>query len=120
MKIFIKTIFFTFIIIGISHAYAYQRKKVMPNYFIPNQDVNYQESQNIKYKKTSIKKQTSGGIVPAKSKTKIANAEPEFMQIYQEYKEDVTHISKTKEYPDTSQIKDDYQGMHTNDSFLVK
>ncbi len=130
MKTFLLLLLSGLFFCATASAQEYQRKKIMPQYFIPKKDIEHKKQ--IQKPANMIKNAKAGGIVADEDK-KMSNSKdddmqnlerndnnPDFLEIFDEYRNDINKISNSKEYPDTSQIKKDYQGMNTNDAFLVE
>ncbi|MFI3241154.1 MAG: hypothetical protein R3Y43_01140 [Alphaproteobacteria bacterium] len=117
----LKVFLILFFIINTNISYGYQRKEISPNFFVPTEVTQPNIPTAKKRPEAEPKKIESQTIAKeVKNKQQSFNEHPEYTQIYDEYRKDINEISKTKKFPDVSQIKKDFKGMDSNDYFLVK
>lgn len=110
-------------------AQQYQRKTVMPEFFIPQQALPKPEKlPPIKFstlapndnaiKKVSTKEQKSNrqSAIPAETLAEM----PQYKQKYDEYIEDLDYIAETGEYPSNQGLQNDLAKMNSDEKLYIE
>lgn len=120
------------IVLRASAAQEYQRKQVMPEFFIPQQALPKPEKlppikfstlapQDDGVKKVSIQEQTPAPKAQqAATPPEALEVMPQYKQKYDEYIEDLEYIGDTGEYPNNQGLQNDLAKMNSDEKFYIE
>ncbi len=115
-----------------SAAQEYQRKQVMPEFFIPQQALPKPEKlppikfstlapQDEAVKKVSLQEQkTTPQTQQTATPPEDLEVMPQYKQKYDEYIEDLEYIGDTGEYPNNQGLRNDLAKMDSDEKFYIE